>query len=130
MPKPYVINLTPKFGGLEVMDLPALARAAGRRWFNQTLCRVNDCVVRMGVLQGEFHWHTHQREDEFFFVVSGELVVETRAESWELGPGRGIMVPKGTEHRTRAPKRTVVVMVEGAGVNPEGDRVGSEGDGR
>jgi mannose-6-phosphate isomerase-like protein (cupin superfamily) len=117
----YSINLDAKFGPLEVIDVPALAAACAEPWFNQTLCRVNDCVVRLGVLRGEFHWHQHAAEDEFFHVVAGRLLIDLEGRTVELAPGQGLLVPRGVQHRTRAPQRCVVLMIEGAGVKPTGD---------
>ena len=117
----YAIDLNVRYGPLEVVDVPALAAACTEPWFNQSLCRVNDCVVRLGVFLGEFHWHKHDDEDEFFHVVSGRLAVDLEERTVELGPGQGFTVPRGVVHRTRASERTVVLMVEGAGVQPTGD---------
>jgi len=116
-----VFRMEPAFGPLEPMDLAALAQSCPHKWFNQTLCRVNDCVVRLGILEGEFHWHKHEEEDEFFLVLEGRLLVDLKGKTVELGPGQGLVVPRGVIHRTRAPERTVVLMVEGAGVVPTGD---------
>jgi mannose-6-phosphate isomerase-like protein (cupin superfamily) len=118
---PYSINLNAKFAPLELIDVQALAAACHEQWYNQTLCRVNDCVVRLGVLHGEFHWHKHDREDEFFYVVDGRLLIDLEGRAVELGPQQGLTVPKGVSHRTRAPQRCVVLMIEGAGVVPTGD---------
>ena len=122
----YVIHTDIKFGGLELIDASALAAACSEPWWNQSLCRVNDCVVRLGVFHGEFHWHKHDNEDEFFHVLEGLLLLDLRNESGmertvELAPGQGLLVPRGAVHRTRAPERTVVLMIEGAGVVPTGD---------
>jgi hypothetical protein len=72
----YSINLENKFGFLNLINAPTLASKVKEQWFNQTLCQVNDCVVRLGVMQGEFHWHKHDLEDEFFFVLEGELLID------------------------------------------------------
>ena len=117
----YSINLDTKFGFLELIDLPALVEKCQDDWFNQTLCRVNDCVIRLGVMQGEFHWHKHEEQDEFFFVLQGRFLVELEGQSIELGPNQGFAVPKKVLHRTRAPERSVILMVEGSGVQPVGD---------
>ena len=119
--KRYAINLDARYGPLEVVDVPALVAACTDPWYNQTLCRVNDCVVRLGVLLGEFHWHKHDAEDEFFHVVSGGLLIDLEGRTVELQPGQGFTIPKGLVHRTRALERTVVLMVESAGVAPTGD---------
>jgi mannose-6-phosphate isomerase-like protein (cupin superfamily) len=118
---PYSINLDARYAPLEIVDVQALVDACKDPWYNQTLCRVNDSVVRLGVLQGEFHWHKHDSEDEFFYVVEGRFVIELEGRTVELSPRQGFTVPKGVMHRTRAPERTVVLMIEGAGVIPTGD---------
>jgi hypothetical protein len=118
---PYATHLNVKFGPLELVDVPALAAACTDRWYNQTLCRVNDSVVRLGIVQGEYHWHKHDEEDEFFYVVQGRFLIDLEDRTVELAPGQALVVPKGVLHRTRAPERTVILMVEGAGIVPTGD---------
>ncbi len=120
-PSPYSINLDVRYAPLELIDIQALVDACKDPWHNQTLCRVNDCVVRLGIVQGEFHWHQHEKEDEFFFVVDGRFVIDLEGRTVELGARQGFTVPKGVMHRTRAPERTVILMLEGAGVMPTGD---------
>jgi mannose-6-phosphate isomerase-like protein (cupin superfamily) len=119
--RPYRINLDTRYAPLELIDVQALVEASRDSWYNQTLCRVNDCVVRLGVVQGQFHWHKHDREDEFFYVVEGRFVIELEGRRVELTPRQGMTVPKGVMHRTGAPERTVILMIEGAGVKPTGD---------
>ena len=118
---PYHITLDPKFGFLELMDVPSLIAACQEKWFNQTLCQVNDCVVRLGVMQGEFHWHKHDEEDEFFFVLQGQFLIDLEDRTITLDPHRGFAVPRGVIHRTRAPERTAVLMVERSSVQPTGN---------
>jgi len=122
----YSIYLDRAFDPLELVDVDALAGTVEDRWYNQTLVGVNDCVVRLGVMQGEFHWHHHDAEDEFFYVVDGRFMIDLEAEdrTVELGPKQGFMVPRGVVHRTRAPERTVILMFEGSGVVPTGDESG------
>jgi mannose-6-phosphate isomerase-like protein (cupin superfamily) len=118
----YNINLDDKFGQSALIDIDAEVAAVAEDWFNQTLTTVNDSVVRLGVLHGEFHWHKHEVEDEFFLVLSGKLLIDIEdAETVELGPHQGYTVPRGVMHCTRAPEKTVVVMVEPTGVVPTGD---------
>jgi len=117
----YDIHMDVKYGPLELVEAAALAKACPVKWWNQTLCRVNDALVRLGVFEGEFHWHKHDREDEYFQVMEGTLFIDLEGRTVELGPGQGLMVPHGVVHRTRAPKRTVVLMVEPATVVPTGD---------
>jgi mannose-6-phosphate isomerase-like protein (cupin superfamily) len=117
----YMINLDVKYAPLELIDVPALVSSCEAPWYNQTLCQVNDCVVRLGIMQGVFHWHKHDKEDEFFFVVEGHFIIELEDKTVELAPGQGFTIPRGVMHRTQAPERTVVLMIEGAGVIPTGD---------
>ncbi len=118
---PYVTKLDVRFGSLELIDVGKLAAEVKDEWFNQTLCAVNESVVRMGVVSGEYHWHQHNDLDEFFYVVSGRFLIDLEDRTVELGPTQGVVVPKGVQHRPRAPERTVVLMVEGAGIVPTGD---------
>jgi mannose-6-phosphate isomerase-like protein (cupin superfamily) len=119
----YHINSHTRYGPLQKFDIITLEGACKEKWFNQTLCQVNDSVVRLGILEGQFHWHSHDKEDEFFFVVSGRLYIELREQhrEIELQPGQAIVIPAQVEHRTRAPRRTVVLMVEKDTVTPTGD---------
>ncbi len=117
----YHIHTDVGFEPLELIDVSKLVADCEVDWFNQTLTRVNDCVVRLGILKGEFHWHKHDEEDEFFYVVDGELLIDVAEETVTLGPKQGFTVPKGVLHRTRAPGGTVILMFEGAGVVPTGD---------
>ncbi len=119
--QPYEIHRDIKYGYNALIDVPAIVRECTAEWFNQSLCLVNDSVVRLAVVRGEFHWHKHDEEDEFFFVLSGKLLIDLENETIELGPQQGFAVPKGVTHRTRAPERTVMLMVEKSSVIPTGD---------
>ena len=110
-----------RFAQSDVVDVPALVEACTDRWYNQTLCQVNGSVVRLGVMQGEYHWHKHDNDDEFFFVVSGQFIIDLEGRSVTLNPGQGFVVPKGVQHRPRAPEKTVVLMMETATIMPTGD---------
>lgn len=118
---PYATHLDIKYPPLEVVDVPALIAAVRDKWYNQTLCQVNDSVVRLGVIQGEYHWHKHDDLEEFFYVVEGRLLIDLEDRTVELAERQGFVVSRGVVHRTRAPKRTVILMVEGAGIVPTGD---------
>ena len=118
---PYATHLDIKYPPLEVVDVQKLADSVTDRWYNQTLCKVNDSVVRLGVMQGEYHWHKHDDLDEFFYVVDGEFLIDLEDSTVALRPRQGFVVPKGVVHRTRAPEKTMILMVEGAGIVPTGD---------
>lgn len=119
---PYDTRLNILHKHLEVIDEKALSDAAPHTWYNQTLCQVNASVVRLGVIEGEYHWHKHDSDDEFFYVVEGKLLIDLEGRTVELSPRQGFVVPKGVLHRTRAPQRTVILMFENAGIIPTGDK--------
>jgi len=120
--QPYVNHMNILHDSLQLIDVNALVEKCTDKWHNQTLCQVNDSVVRLGILHGEYHWHKHDKEDEFFFTLEGKLIIDIEgADSVELYPQQGFVVPKGVVHRPRAPNKTVILMMETAGIIPTGD---------
>jgi mannose-6-phosphate isomerase-like protein (cupin superfamily) len=117
----YATHVGIKFDPLTLIDVNQLANSVTDQWYNQTLCRVNDSVVRLGVMQGEYHWHKHDNDDEFFYVLSGRFIIDLEGRSVELQPNEGFVVPKGVMHCTRAPEKSVILMVETAAIVPTGD---------
>jgi mannose-6-phosphate isomerase-like protein (cupin superfamily) len=118
---PYATHVDIRYEPLTLVDIQRLVDACTDQWYNQTLCRVNDSVVRLGVMQGEYHWHKHDHDDEFFYVIEGRFFIDLDDRTVELAPRQGFVVPRGVVHRTRAPERTVILMVENAGIVPTGD---------
>lgn len=118
----YVTHMNVLYDPLKLIDIKSLVKSCTDKWYNQTLCQVNDSVVRLGIVRGEYHWHKHNDEDEFFLTLDGVLTLDIEgSDSIELRPLQGYVVPKGVVHRTRAQERTVILMVETAGVIPAGD---------
>jgi len=118
---PYTTNLNIMFPPLSLIDIPSVVSQVEAEWFNQTLCKVNDSVIRLGVMQGEYHWHKHDDDDEFFFVLEGNFIIDLEGKSIDLHPQQGYVVPRGVLHRTRAPERSIILMVETAAIIPTGD---------
>ena len=117
----YNINLDIKYGHLERIDIPEIVRTCTEKWFNQTLTKVNNSVVRIGIVEGEFHWHKHDEDDEFFFVLEGKLYIDLEDRTIELEQNQGVTITKGILHRPRAPQKVVMLMVETADIKPTGD---------
>jgi mannose-6-phosphate isomerase-like protein (cupin superfamily) len=117
----YVTRLDIKYKHLQRMDIPQMVRECNDKWFNQTLTQVNESVVRLGIVEGEYHWHKHDNDDEFFFVLEGQLLIDLEDQTIELNPNQGVTISKGVMHRPRAPKRTVMLMVETSAIQPTGD---------
>jgi mannose-6-phosphate isomerase-like protein (cupin superfamily) len=118
---PYTTRLNVLHKPLEVVDVQKLVDACTDKWWNQTLCQVNDSVVRLGIVEGEYHSHSHKELDEFFYVVDGRLLIDLEDRVVDLAPKQGFVVPRGVRHRTRAPERTTILMVERADIIPTGD---------
>ena len=119
---PYVTRLDIKYAPLEKIDVQQIVDSVTDKWFNQTLCKVNDSVVRLGVVEGEYHWHKHDDLDEFFYVVDGTFLIDLEGGlTVELSPRQGYVIPRGIVHRTRALRRCVILMVEGEEIVPTGD---------
>jgi mannose-6-phosphate isomerase-like protein (cupin superfamily) len=121
MENKYNINLEVAFAHLEKIDVNALVERCTETWTNQTLTRVNESVVRLGIIHGDFHWHKHEADDEFFFVLQGRLLIDLEGRTVDLSPGQGVTISRGLLHRPRAPVKTVMLMVETAGIVPTGD---------
>ena len=117
----YNTKLDVKFGHFDLIDVPAIVKECKDKWFNQTLTQVNDSVVRIGIVEGEYHWHKHDNDDEFFFVLEGQLLVDLEDRTITLNPFEGVTVSKGVVHRTRATKKTVMLMVENKEIIPTGN---------
>ncbi|MCG3227652.1 MAG: cupin domain-containing protein [Candidatus Heimdallarchaeota archaeon] len=117
----YSINTEIQFDYMDLIDIRELITKSQKKWQNYSLCRVNDSVVRLGIIQGEFHWHKHDTGDEFFLVLEGRLIIEFEDTEVELSPLQSIVVPKGLMHKTKAPKRTSILMIEDYLVKPTGD---------
>lgn len=116
----YNQHMDIKFDHLELIDVPGIVANCTVPWFNQTLTQVNDAVIRLGIVQGEYHWHNHPNDDEFFFVLSGRLYIDLEDRTIELGPMQGTTITKGVMHRPRALEKTVMLMAETKSIDPIG----------
>jgi mannose-6-phosphate isomerase-like protein (cupin superfamily) len=117
----YITNLDVKFGHLQRIDVMQMVNECKDKWFNQSLTKVNDSVIRLGIVEGEYHWHKHDSDDEFFFVLDGQLFIDLEDHTIELNPTQGVTITKGVMHRPRAPRKTVMLMVETCAIQPTGD---------
>ena len=117
----YATHLDVKFGHLERIDIPQMIKECKDKWYNQTLTKVNDSVIRLGIVEGEYHWHKHDNDDEFFFVLEGQFLIDLEDRTIELNPFQGVTITKGVMHRPRAPKKTVILMAETSSIQPTGD---------
>jgi mannose-6-phosphate isomerase-like protein (cupin superfamily) len=81
-------------------------------WSPKAVAAVNGFLVKVVKLRGEFVWHSHEAEDELFFVLRGRLRMQFRDREVALGPGELIVVPHGVEHRPVADDEAHVLLLE------------------
>jgi mannose-6-phosphate isomerase-like protein (cupin superfamily) len=117
----YSLHMDIKYDYLEKIDVPQVVKECRDKWFNQTLCKVNGSVLRLGIFEGEFHLHKHDNDDEVFFVLSGNLILETEKGNFDLKENEGVCIPKGVMHRPIARKKCIVLMIENESIKPTGD---------
>lgn len=91
-------------------------------WKNFVVSEVNDHVVRLSLLQRDFHWHSHSKSDEVFYVIQGKLFVDLEDRTEELHPGEMITIPKNVQHRTRSQDRTILLCFESMDNDVSGDQ--------
>ena len=92
-----------------------LAEMFGRfqdHWSPKIVGEVNDSLVKLVKLKGEFVWHHHEKEDELFLVVKGKLRLKLREKDLVLGPGEFAIIPHGVEHLPVAEEETHVLLFE------------------
>ncbi len=117
----YKQQMNIRYEHQELIDIGEIVDECTEKWFNQTLTRINDSVARIGIVEGDYHWHSHEDDDEFFFVLSGKLYIDLEDQTIELNPNQGVTISKGVLHRPRAPKKTIMLMVETASIDPIGN---------
>ena len=117
----YNQHMDIKYAHQELVDVNEIVKNCTDKWFNQTLTKVNDSVVRLGIIEGEYHWHKHDDDDEFFFVLEGQLLIDLEDRTIELNSNQGVTISKGVLHRPRSPEKTVMLMVETSAIQPTGN---------
>lgn len=85
----------------------------GKSWAPVEIARINDQVIRMALLEGEYHWHKHKNEDELFYVIKGKIVIQLKDEpNITLSEGQMAVVPKGVVHCPKSLQPSYVLMFE------------------
>ena len=118
----YKLQMDIKYDYLEKINVPQIVESTQDKWFNQSLCQVNSSVFRLGIFEGEFHMHKHEKDDELFFVIDGSIVLETENGNFTLNQYEGVCVPKGVMHRPIAQQKALVLMIENLGIDPIGQQ--------
>lgn len=113
--------MTLKTGHLEKLNIDSLTKHIQDDWKNFVVSEINNHVVRLSVIQRDFHWHFHQNSDEYFYVIEGKLFVDLEDRTEVLTPGQMITIPKNVKHRTRAKERTIVLCFESQDNDVKGD---------
>src|SRR5438552_17878541 len=82
------------------------------QWSPKIVGEVNDCLVKLTKVKGEFVWHHHEREDELFLVLKGRLQIDLRDGPLDLREGELAVIPRGVEHRPVAAEEAHVLLLE------------------
>ncbi len=90
-------------------------------WRPRPVAALNDYMVKVVKLEGEFTWHSHSETDELFLVLGGQLVIQLRDGDVELNRGELFVVPRGVEHCPKAQAEAHVLLIEPAGTVSTGD---------
>ncbi len=116
----YTVDPTVQYGPLQVFRISEVTARHCERWYNESLCRVNTSLLRLGRLEDPFPMHTHDDSDELFFVLEGTLRIETETNAFTLRPMEGLCIPKGVLHRPVPEGVVLILMVEQDGLDPLG----------
>ena len=108
-------TVPPTDGGGTLRDVVSPQRIAERLteyWSPRVVAELDDCYVKVAKLHGSLAWHSHDAEDELFYVLKGSLRIEMEARTVGLGPGDAFVVPKGVRHNPVADEECLVMLVE------------------
>ena len=95
---------------------------ANRPWFPVEVARLNNQAVRMALFGGEYHWHSHENDDELIFVYKGRIFVQFKGRpDAELNAGEMIVIPKGVEHCPKSLEDSYILMFEPISLKSKGD---------
>ena len=108
-------------GPAERVAIAERLQGLAEHWRPEVIARLNGQEVKLVKFRGEFVWHRHPDEDEFFLCLNGAFRMEFRDRSVELRAGDCIVVPRGVEHRPVADEEVAVLLFEPAGVRNTGD---------
>jgi mannose-6-phosphate isomerase-like protein (cupin superfamily) len=104
------------------INLQEKVEAIGEPWSPVDVARVNDQVVRLAKIHGEYHWHKHTNEDELFYVLRGNVTIQLKDQpDITLGEGEMAVVPKGVEHCPRSEAPSYILMFEPHALVSRGD---------
>lgn len=101
--------------------LKDIKKQLNKTWSPVDVVSFNNQVLRVAIFDGEYHWHSHQNEDEFFLIFSGSITIETENGQIILNKGEGTVIPKGLKHKPSANKPSLVLMVEPTSLKSKGD---------
>lgn len=97
---------------MEKINLISKLALFNEHWSPKVVGEMNDSLIKLAKLKGEFVWHHHDNEDELFFVVKGKLVIKFRDKDIELNEGELIVIPRGVEHLPVAEEEVHVMLIE------------------
>jgi mannose-6-phosphate isomerase-like protein (cupin superfamily) len=90
----------------------SVAAALTEFWSPRVVAEVDDAYVKVAKVKGSLTWHSHDSEDELFFILKGRLRIEMESGAVELSEGEAFVVPKGVRHNPVAEEECHVMLIE------------------
>lgn len=106
---------------MNVINIEEKLSLFDEQWSPRIIAELNGQQVKLAKLEGEFIWHSHENEDELFYIIKGELIMEFRDKSLNLKPGDMLVVPAGVEHKPIAKGEVYVMLFEPAETKHTGE---------
>lgn len=104
------------------VSIPEKLGLFATHWDPHVVARYNGNDIMVVKFKGEFDFHSHPDTDDFFLILSGEVILDGEdGDSVTLGPGELCVVPKGMVHRPRAQEEAQVLLIEPTGEPNTGD---------
>ena len=105
-----------------IINLKDKLHSINKPWSPVDLLHANDQVIRMALIEGEYHWHKHVNEDEVFYVIKGQVIIQLKDQpDIFLKEGEMAVVPKGAEHCPISPCPSYILMIEPSVLKSKGD---------
>ncbi|MBP6510214.1 MAG: cupin domain-containing protein [Candidatus Kapabacteria bacterium] len=89
-----------------------IAESLQEYWSPRIIAEVDDVYIKVAKVKGDFVWHQHDDEDEYFYVLRGTFVIQLEGYVFTLSAGESVVIPKGTRHCPRADEECLLMVIE------------------
>jgi mannose-6-phosphate isomerase-like protein (cupin superfamily) len=96
----------------QVVSPGKIAAALTEHWSPRVVAELDDSFVKVAKVQGSLTWHSHDNEDELFYILKGSLRIEMEDRTVQLRAGEAFVVPKGVRHNPVAEQECHIMLIE------------------